>query len=122
MVYRYGTTVNRQAWIEGATAFTPICPASSLLGGQLRQAKVGGVDVLLTRVNGQIFAIGDSCTHWGCSLAQGELNGRKITCRCHGSTFDLADGSVVNGPATAPEPTFEIRERNGQVEVRMLPY
>jgi nitrite reductase/ring-hydroxylating ferredoxin subunit len=114
--------VNRQAWSEGTTDFTPICPASSLLSGQLRTAKVGGVDVLLTRVDGQIYAIGDTCTHWGCSLAEGELGGRTITCHCHGSAFDLADGSVARGPATAPEPTFEVRERNGQIEVRMQAY
>ena len=85
-------------------------------------AKIQGMDVLLTRVDGQVYAIGDACTHWGCSLAEGHLEGKAIQCHCHGSTFNLADGSVVRGPATAPEPTFDIREQNGQIEVRMRPY
>jgi nitrite reductase/ring-hydroxylating ferredoxin subunit/uncharacterized membrane protein len=122
LVYRYGTTVNRQAWAGGPMDFVAICPSSALLEGQLRTAKVSGVEVLLTRVNGQIYAIGNTCTHWGCSLAEGHLEGHTIQCHCHGSTFDLASGSVVRGPATSPEPTFEIRERAGQIEVRMRPY
>jgi nitrite reductase/ring-hydroxylating ferredoxin subunit/uncharacterized membrane protein len=122
LVYRYGTTVNRQAWAGGPTDFVSICPSNALLEGQLRTAKVSGIEVLLTRVNGQTFAIGNTCTHWGCSLAAGHLEGRAIQCHCHGSTFDLASGSVLRGPATSPEPTFEIRERDGQIEVRKLPY
>jgi Rieske Fe-S protein len=40
------------------------------------------------------------CTHQGCivsSVADGHIN-----CECHGSAFSVADGSVVNGPATQP--------------------
>ncbi len=122
MVYRYGATVNRQAWTEGPTEFTPVCPANQLGEGQLQVGKADGTEVLLTRVGGQIYAIGNRCTHWGCSLAQGQLQSGDIKCHCHGSTFNLATGAVVSGPATSPEPSFDVRERNGQIEVKMRPY
>ena len=38
------------------------------------------------------------CTHEGCIVE--EVKGGKITCPCHGSQFGVADGKVVNGPAT----------------------
>lgn len=40
------------------------------------------------------------CTHQGCTV--GSVEGGTINCPCHGSQFAVADGSVVNGPATKP--------------------
>ena len=59
-----------------------------------------------------------SGSHRGCSLADGDLEGEVIVCACHGSRFDLADGSVLRGPATAPQPAFEAREHGGRLEFR----
>jgi nitrite reductase/ring-hydroxylating ferredoxin subunit len=39
-------------------------------------------------------------------------------CPWHGSEFALEDGRVINGPATEPQPTFEVREQGGSIEVR----
>jgi Rieske Fe-S protein len=40
------------------------------------------------------------CTHQGCIV--GDVTGGTINCPCHGSKFSIANGSVVNGPATSP--------------------
>lgn len=40
------------------------------------------------------------CTHQGCLVAS-VANGA-ISCPCHGSSFSIKDGSVLNGPATEP--------------------
>ncbi len=122
MVYRYGTLVNRQAWTGGPSSFVPVLAVDQLADGQLRAVSAEGVEVLLTRVNGRVSAIGNTCTHWGCSLAEGSLVDTSVRCRCHGSQFSLADGSVINGPASSPEPSYDVRLRNGQIEVRRRPY
>jgi Rieske [2Fe-2S] domain len=41
------------------------------------------------------------------------LEGEQIVCACHGSRFDLTDGSLRHGPATAPRPAFEARDQAG---------
>jgi len=122
MVYHLGTMVSRQAWRQGPTRFTPVLAANALGEGQMRAVDANGTDVLLARVNGQIYAVGNTCTHLGCPLSEGHLVDSSIVCHCHGSTFDLPTGQVINGPASAPEISFDVRERNGQIEVRQRPY
>lgn len=122
MVYHLGTLVNRQAWTQGPTQFTPVLESSALGEGQMRAVDARGVSILLARVNGQLYAVGNVCTHWGCALSEGRLADRAVVCHCHGSTFDLRDGEVINGPATSPEISFDVRERNGWIEVRQRPY
>jgi nitrite reductase/ring-hydroxylating ferredoxin subunit len=76
--------------------------------------------VLLLRDGRRVFAIHDRCSHRGCSLSEGKIEGDVVECFCHGSRFDLRDGSVRRGPATAPQPSFQVRERDGVLELRRL--
>ena len=63
------------------------------------------------------FAFDDTCTHQGCSLATGSLNGSNVTCPCHGSTFDVTTGEVVNGPATKPVDVYAIEVVGDELEI-----
>jgi nitrite reductase/ring-hydroxylating ferredoxin subunit len=85
----------------------------------LRRSRGGLARGLLLRHNGHLHALHDRCSHRGCLLSRGEVEGESITCLCHGSRFDLRDGSIERGPATAPQPVFETRDREGAVEVRL---
>jgi nitrite reductase/ring-hydroxylating ferredoxin subunit len=77
--------------------------------------------VLVLRDGDTLLAIHDRCSHRGCSLSEGTVEGREIVCACHGSRFDLRDGSLRRGPATAPQPAFDARERDGRIELRRRP-
>jgi nitrite reductase/ring-hydroxylating ferredoxin subunit len=46
-------------------------------------------------------------------LSDGDLDDGCVTCPWHHSVFRLSDGSVVHGPATAPQPAFETDVRDG---------
>jgi nitrite reductase/ring-hydroxylating ferredoxin subunit len=93
-------------------------PASALSQGEPARVVVDDTPVLLLRDGEQIFAIHDRCSHRGCSLSEGSVEGEEIVCACHGSRFDRRTGSVRQGPATAPQPAFEVRERDGTIEIR----
>jgi 3-phenylpropionate/trans-cinnamate dioxygenase ferredoxin subunit len=83
--------------------------------GRMRVFDVAGTKVNVARANGHLYAFDDTCTHTGCSLARGKLEGTTVTCACHGSQFDVTSGAVIRGPAQRPE-----RSRLVQVEGEKL--
>ncbi|MBV8602331.1 MAG: Rieske 2Fe-2S domain-containing protein, partial [Candidatus Eremiobacteraeota bacterium] len=100
------------------TEFSPVLSERELVDEQPRLAQFAGRDILLVKRGGRISAMRASCSHLGGPLADGTLEGDAIRCPWHGSLFSLADGSVLEGPASVAQPVFETRVRDGQIEVR----
>lgn len=100
--------------------FVAVLPENDLAENTMRRVEAGEVPVLLARKNGEIYAIAHTCSHLGGPLSEGELfDDCSVRCPWHGSIFSLEDGSVLKGPATEPQPKFEVRVNNGQIEVRL---
>ncbi len=64
---------------------------------------------------GQYKAFSAVCTHMGCTV--GKVDKGLIMCPCHGSQYNIADGSVKNGPAPSPLAPKEIEVEGGQIKV-----
>lgn len=64
---------------------------------------------------GAIAAFSSTCTHKGCIVD--DVSGGTINCACHGSRFDISDGSVVSGPATDPLPQIPVTVENGEISL-----
>jgi nitrite reductase/ring-hydroxylating ferredoxin subunit/uncharacterized membrane protein len=118
MSFRRGTGVNETAFDEGPGEWTAVDPGQ-LQDNEPKSAMAGDTPVFLLRHRGHLHAMHDRCSHRGCSLAGGEIEGESVTCPCHGSRFSVRDGSVERGPATAPQPVFEVREGESGIEVRL---
>lgn len=116
--YRDGVGVDQTAFEDFPTAWTHVTDEVQLESGKPIRRSANGAGVMLVRHRDQIYALADRCSHRGCSLAEGQVRNGEITCSCHGSTYALANGSLVRGPATAPQPSLEVRVRDGKVEVR----
>lgn len=115
-----GVGVDQNAFEEAPTDWQPVIPSEELQEDEPTPAMVGAVEVLLLRRGATIHAISNRCSHRGCSLHEGDFSGEnRVVCPCHGSTFSLDDGSVLHGPATAPQPAYLTRIREGKVEVRL---
>jgi nitrite reductase/ring-hydroxylating ferredoxin subunit/uncharacterized membrane protein len=115
-----GVGPNQTIFDEGPSDWTPAADAAQLSERQPTRVVVDETPVMLVKDGERIFAIHDRCSHRGCSLSQGELEGEEIVCSCHGSRFDLKDGAVRGGPATVPQPFFQVRDREGMIEVRLI--
>jgi nitrite reductase/ring-hydroxylating ferredoxin subunit/uncharacterized membrane protein len=110
--------VNHSIGTNPPEEWTPVLDAAELREGEPRRVMAGEARVLLVRRGEDICAIGEVCSHLGGPLAEGNLEGDVIECPWHASRFCVRDGSVVDGPATHPQPRFEARVMNGRIEVR----
>jgi nitrite reductase/ring-hydroxylating ferredoxin subunit len=118
---RRGIGPDQTIFDPGPDEWRPATDAARLQPGQPLRVIVDDTPVLLLDAGDTIYALHDRCSHRGCALSDGEVEGQEIVCGCHFSRFDLRDGSVVRGPATAPQPAFDVRRRDGVVEVRRRP-
>jgi nitrite reductase/ring-hydroxylating ferredoxin subunit/uncharacterized membrane protein len=117
---RRGVGPDQTVFDPGPTDWTPAADAAQLPEGRPTRVVVDDTPVLLLRSGELTYAIHDRCSHRGCSLSEGEVEGDEIVCACHGSRFSLRDGSVLGGPATTAQPAFQVRENAGRLEVRRL--
>jgi nitrite reductase/ring-hydroxylating ferredoxin subunit/uncharacterized membrane protein len=116
--YALGVGVDTTAFQRPPTSWADAVGEADLVDGQPVAVTVEDTPVLLVRTAGVVRAIGDRCTHRGAPLHEGRVEDGCVECPWHGSRFDLADGSVVRGPATRPAPRFETRVVDGRVQVR----
>jgi len=98
--------------------YTAVLDADDLAEGKPVKAVADGVGIVLVKRGDTIHALRDTCTHLGGSLSEGKVEGDGIRCPWHGSRFCLADGRVLDGPAVFPERLFDVRVRDGRIEVR----
>jgi nitrite reductase/ring-hydroxylating ferredoxin subunit len=103
-----------------------LCPVQDLPDGWPVQRRLGYINLFVLRQGEEVHVLADRCAHLGGPLHQGrivtdEYDDTCVVCPWHGSTFRVADGSVVHGPATARQPSFETRVENGTLQVRPVP-
>jgi 3-phenylpropionate/trans-cinnamate dioxygenase ferredoxin subunit len=111
MMYNYTTFEQDQL------DFVEIAPASELPNGQRLFVDVGDRPIVLFNIAGQIFAIGDVCTHDDGPLGDGDLEGYNIVCPRHGAEFDVRTGKVMQMPAVVDIPAYPVRVVDGMIQV-----
>lgn len=117
LVYRERIGVTHAAIAE-PEEFTPVLESAALPDGAMRKAAIEDASFLVVRQRQRVCALAHSCAHLGGPLSEGTLKDGTVVCPWHGSEFALEDGHVLNGPATAPQPCFAVRERAGHIELR----
>jgi nitrite reductase/ring-hydroxylating ferredoxin subunit/uncharacterized membrane protein len=118
LVYAERIGVDQAADQEAPKKFTAVLADADLIDGTPRRVLAGETPVMLLREGGAIYALADTCSHLGCSLAEGQIEGATIRCSCHGSRYALADGRILDGPSTYWQPAYDVRVNSGQIEVR----
>ena len=116
--YALGVGVDTTAFQQVPEGWHDVAEDSDVVTGAVTRVDLQGISVMLTRTtSGQVVAYADRCTHRGGALSEGALVDGCVQCPLHASVFSLDDGHVVQGPATRPQPKFNVRIVDGRVAV-----
>lgn len=88
-------------------------------GEALRITPAGAPPIAIFNVEGEFFAIDDTCTHQDASLAAGWVEDCRVECPLHESTFSLSTGSVDQPPAKRGVRVHEVRLDGEDVMVEL---
>ncbi len=95
-----------------------VCAQDELLPGEFRVAWDGDTAIAVYNLDGDLYAVEDTCTHDGGDLAGGEVHGFEVECPRHGARFDLRTGAVTAPPAVTPIACFPVRIEDGVIYTR----
>ncbi len=98
-------------WVEVGTR-------GELLPGEFKVVWDEDTPIAVYNIDGDLYAIEDTCTHDGGDLAGGEVHGFEVECPRHGARFDVRTGEVTRAPAVTPIASFPVREENGTIFTR----
>ena len=81
--------------------FTRVAKKSELGLGSSKKVEVGGAEVALFNIGGDIYAIDDMCLHRGGPLSEGAVEDKVVTCPWHGWQYDVTTGVCHTNPAVS---------------------
>ena len=99
-------------WIEAAALDE--LPAEDVKGVQ-----VEGLDIALYRVEGEVYATSDICTHAQARLCEGFLEGHEIECPLHQGRFDIRSGKAMCAPLTEDLKVYPVKIEGGRVFIAL---
>lgn len=100
---------------EEKVDYLEIAPASELPSGERMFVDIGDIPIVIFNIAGQLFAIGDVCTHDDGPLGDGDIEDFNLGCPRHGAEFDVRTGKVVSMPAVVDIPAYPVQVRDGKI-------
>ena len=93
-----------------------VAALDELSPGAAKRIVLDGIPIAVVRDSaGDVYAIGDTCTHGDISLSEGFVEDDTLECWAHGSKFDLHSGKPLTLPAYEPVPVFSVEIVDGRV-------
>ena len=106
--------------------YVKVAGKSDISIGTMKKVTLNDKEILIVNVDGNYYAIGNVCTHYGGDLSQGTLEGNIVICPNHKSKFDVTTGKVVSPPKEAlghpdieDEPQYSIKVENENILVKV---
>ena len=116
--FRRGVGVDHTAFLEAPGDWTAVADEASVKEQEPLLVEAAGVEIVLVRERGSLYALLERCAHLGGPLHEGRIENGCVVCPWHSSRYRLTDGAALSGPTAHPQPTVQVRVRDGKVEVR----
>ena len=99
------------------STFVRVCSLAEVPEQGAIGVEIGDVPVAVIRVDGDVFALRDVCSHEEVPLSEGDVYDHTVECWLHGSCFDLRTGAPTGPPATKPVLTYPVKVEGDDVYV-----
>ena len=96
--------------------FVSVADVKSLPPGHGRTVHIKGREFALFNVEGQFYAIDDTCPHRGGPLGAGYLERDQVFCPLHGWAFDVKTGACLSN-ASKPVHSYPTRVVENEVQI-----
>ena len=97
-----------------------VCKTIDVEHGKMIKVSIDRKDILISNIDGNYYAIDDSCTHSGSSLSEGKLKDGKITCGWHAAEFDCKNGKLVKFPVKICDLTsYQVTMKSDNILIEM---
>jgi nitrite reductase (NADH) small subunit len=97
-------------------AFVKVAAVADIPTGTVREVEANGKKIAVANVEGQFYALDNTCLHRGGPIGQGALEGNAVECPWHGWQYDMKTGQCAFNPA-AKLPTYEVKVEGADVLV-----
>ena len=121
LTFRRAAGVNQAASVSTDTDWADITVDGTISSDKPTLAHLDDTPLAAVEVDGAPAGLFNRCCHLGGPLHEGDVIDGCLRCPWHGSTFRATDGTVVRGPATAPQPAFELRADGDTFQARRRP-
>ena len=102
---------------QAEVEFVAIAPQDQLPVGERMFVDVGERQIVILNLAGNLYAIGDVCSHDNGPVGDGEIENNEIICPRHGARFDIRTGQTMGLPALVDIPAYPVRIQEGMIEI-----
>ena len=94
-----------------------LCSLDEIEPNTMKRFNINGLNIVVIRLEGDVYAMEDRCSHEDFPLSDGFISKNTITCPMHGASFDIQSGEPLSLPAYEAVETFPVRINNRQIEI-----
>lgn len=96
-----------------------VCALDDIASGTAKKVVVNNIEIALVRIDDDVYALYDKCSHANVSLSEGEVwcETKELECPRHSSNFSLETGVPATLPATQSVPVYTAFVKDGQVMI-----
>ena len=95
-----------------------VAETGEIPAGEGRVVDAEGRSIAVFNMDGEYYAIDNTCPHRGGPLGEGDLDGAVVSCPWHAWRWDVRTGANVNNPAVAVA-CYPVREDGGDLFVEL---
>jgi len=100
--------------------FVQVAPLEDIPNGERLFVEIDEKKIVIFNLGGDLYALGDVCSHDNGPVGDGEIEGMDIICPRHGARFDIRTGEALLLPAAIDIPAYPVRVVDGMIEVGIV--